>query len=410
MEQPTYEQCINECPNLEKVVSKDMWNYVTGCDRFTQSAMQERWDRNAKKNLKKIYPKHKSLTHAFLGFGKDKALIGVGAGPSLNNNIDHLGEIYRFNAQFTLNNQHFIIAASNHQFKPLLKKGIFPHFVFLTDGGDHIYDQLCTDIPKLGQASVLVATIFADHKTVRDWCGQGRNVCFTLPSSDNYQQMFKDIIGENPEPLVVGSGGNVLNNMFATGIRILHARYFMALGNDLSYPYNPDIEKRRQMFYADGDYSVNIKKGVDEAKDRYVWLGFKMRDNPFEPGKKIIDFAPVSTSRQMFVYKTWAELHVTSWASSAPNDPFIYFNCSESGIAGVLAHNYDSYELLEDPDNWYLIDEVLPKRWRTRSFLQAVNQFLEANLICRENIARESSVILSPHGMAGARSVAQSIR
>jgi len=383
MEQPSYQDCLKESPELEQVVPKRMWDYITGCDKFTQSTMKQRWVHNAKQNLKKLYPKHKSLTHSFLGFGRDKAMIGVGAGPSLNNNIDHLHQIYNFNSQFKLNDQLFVIASSNHQFKPLLKRGIFPHFVFLTDGGDHIYDQLCKDIPKLGQASILVANIYADYKTLRDWDRQGRCICFIVPGSDEYQNLFKDIIGQDPEPFSTGSGGNVLNSMFMAGMKILHARYFMAIGNDLSYPYDPDLDNRRKMFYADGDYSVNLKKGVDEAKDRFVWLGFKMRENPFQPGKKIIDFAPVSTSRQMFVYKVWIELHVTTWAATSP-DPFIYYNCSESGIAGVIAEKYDRRELMDDPSNWKMMDEIVPKRWRTLSLLQAANQFLEANLLCRE--------------------------
>lgn len=391
MPEPTYEQCLEECPELEKVIHKNMWDYVTGCDKFTQSLMESVWSKNAKKNLKRLYKKHGSLTQSFLGFGRDKALIGVGSGPSLNNNIDHLEEVYKFNARFTLQDQKFIIAVANHQFKPLLKRKIFPHFVFLTDGGSHIYDQLCTDIPKFGQSTILVASIYADHKTLAEWDRQGRLICFTIPSTEEYQEMFKKYTGEDPGPLTVSSGGNVLNNMFFTGLRILHARYFMALGNDLSYPYDPNLDKRRSMFYADGDYSVNIKKGVDEAKDRYVWLGYRMYDNPFQQGEKMIKFEPVSTSRQMFVYKLWIELHVTTWGKTHP-DPFIYFNCSENGILGVLAKEYEPRELMDDPNNWYLMDEVIPKRWRTRSFLQSVNQFLEANLICQQRRAIDTGV------------------
>jgi len=121
-------------------------------------------------------------------------------------------------------------------------------------------------------------------------------------------------------------------------------------------------------------------------------LGFKMRDNPFEQGKKIIDFKPVSTSRQMFIYKLWIELHVATWGLNK-EDPFYYYNCSESGIAGMLAHDYSSRDLLEDPDNWYLMDDVVPERWRTRSLFQAANQFMEATLVCRENDVKGLSVI-----------------
>ena len=403
MEQPNYKEFIDSCPEVEKVVDEQMWDYISRCDAFTRNTMDEVWKRNAKKNLKKLYPKHKSLTHSFLGFGKDKALIGVGAGPSLNNNINHLEKLYHFNSRFSLKDQYFIIATCNHQFKPLLNRGIFPHFVFLTDGGSHIYDQLCKDIPKLGQSSILVANIYGDHKTLRDWAAQGRHICFTLPMGEDYQKIFKDITGEDPTPFAVGSGGNVLNTMFSTGIKILHSNRFIALGNDLSYPYDPNIDNRRKTFYADGDYSVNIKKGVDEAKDRYVWLGFRMRDNPFQEGKKIIDLEPMSTSKQMFMYKIWVEIHAVSWANQT-DERFIYYNCSESGITGMMAKDKSSPKILEDPDNWYLMDDVIPKRWRTRSFLQAVNQFLEANLICRE---KDAGVIISPGRTDSVLSVGQ---
>jgi len=407
MSEESYSDCIETCPELAQVVPEQMWDYVTGCDNFTRNTYETLWDRNTKRNLKRLYRKHLGLPHAFLGFCKDKALIAVGAGPSLKNNIDQLEQVFKFNARFKLDEQPFVIAVCNHQFKPLLERGIFPHFVFLTDGGDHIYDQLCTDIPELGRATTLVASIYADHKTLVDWDNQGRMISFTSPSGKKYKKWFKKYAKADSGPLVVGSGGNVINNMFLTGMKILHSRYFIALGNDLSFPYDENIDTRRQMFYEDGDYSVNIKKGVDEAKDKFSWVGFKMRNNPFQANEKILEFEPVSTSRQLFVYKIWTELHVTSWATTQP-DPFIYYNCSEGGISGVLARDMNSKEAMDDPNNYYLMDEVVPKRWRTRSFLQAVNQILEARLICHGSDAK--NVILSPQAMAGVQSAGQIIR
>ena len=409
MSDKSYDELIEKYPVLEGVANKKIWDYLDKCNDYTVGLMEDVWKDNVKANLEKLYPKYKSIAHAFFDFGKDKSFIGVGAGPSLNNNIHHLDEVYRFNAQFRLEQQPFIISACNHQFKPLLKRGIFPHLVFLSDGGSHIYDQLCKDIPKFGQSTILIASIYSDHKTLMDWTKQGRTLCFTVPGQDLYQQMFKDIIGEDPAAFTVGSGGNVLNTMFTSSLKVLHSNYFMALGNDLSYPYDPKLEKRRSMFYADGDYSTNIKrKGADEAKRNFTWIGFRMRDNPFQQGRKIIDLEKVNTSRQMFIYKTWLETHVAMWEAD-PNIWFVYYNCSESGIAGVLAKDYDP-ELLDDPDNWYMLDDVVPKRWRTRSLLQAVNEFLEASLICREKNASPLNVIISPHEMAGANNIVQSIR
>jgi len=59
---------------------------------------------------------------------------------------------------------------------------------------------------------------------------------------------------------------------------------------------------------------------------------------------------------------------------------------------------------MHDPDNWYLMDEVVPKRWRTRTLLQAANQFLEASLICRE---KGANAIISPGRTDSVLSVGQ---
>ena len=402
-ERYTYDEMIEHNPMLEKVVSRRVWAYVEGCGRFTSERMADKWDKNFKKNLKHIYPKYGSVAGQFMGFAKDKAVIMVGAGPSFNRNKDDLKKVYDFNLQFKLKDQPFVIIASNHQFKPLLEMGIFPHFVMLGDGGGHVYDQLCTDIPPLGQNAVLITTMYADHKIIKAWTRQGRGCCFYIPTGEKYIKLFEEKTGEESFPVSLGQGGNIANAALLLTIKILQSLVFMVIGNDLSYPYDPDVDKRREMFYADGDYSTNIDRNVDEAKDRFQWLGFEMRDNPFEPEKKIIDFKPVGISRQLFIYKTWVETHAIAWAEMGIK--YHYYNCSEAGACGVLAKSFEINEMPKD-ENWYLLDEIIPKRWKTRSLMQAVNEFLEATLLCQMNEdAAGVNLLCSPTKMDIARTV-----
>ena len=377
-----FDDFIAQNENLEKVIPRGLWDYVEASGRMTAEHMGDKWVGNVEQNLLHLYKRHGSLSDNFLGFGQGKAVIMVGAGPSFNINKHHLKQIYEYNTQFELKDQPFIIIASNHQFKPLLKMGIFPHFVLLGDGGSHIYDQLNTKIPKLGKNSILIATLYADHKTVREWSNQGRPICFFLPQNEKYIEMFEKSTGDDPTNHMIGQGGNVVNAAFMLSLKMLRSRVFMVVGNDLSFPHNPNANKRREFFYADGDYTSNISRGVDEAKDKFMWLGIKMRDNPFEPGKKIVELEPVGVSRQLFIYKTWAETHAISWADS--DVAFHYYNCSEGGISGVMAHSYNSLEM-HKRENWYLLDDIIPKRWRTRSLLQAVSEFLEARILCQTN-------------------------
>ena len=407
MKNPSFDELISDNKTLENIIPRGMWEYVEASGKMTGDRMSEKWEKNFRANLKHIYPKFGSITKPFLGFGKGKATIFVGAGPSFNKNKEDLKKLYNLNIQFKIKDQPFIIVASNHQFKPLLNMGIFPHFVMLGDGGDHVYDQLCTDIPKLGEHAILLATMYADHNIIKDWTKQGRQVCFYIPSSPKYLKIFEEETGENGEIHSVGQGGNVGNACFILALKILHSRVFFALGNDLSFPHNPDVDERRNFFYADKDYSTNVSR-VDEAKDKFAWMGYEMHESPLLAGRHVINFKVAGTSRQLFIYKTWIETHAIAWSVS--ETPFFYYNCTEGGICGVMARSHNLMEMPKS-ENWYLLDEVIPSHWRTRTLMQASNEFLEANLLCQgeKNLDNATSrgVISLPGKMDTARIINQ---
>ena len=145
---------------------------------------------------------------------------------------------------------------------------------------------------------------------------------------------------------------------------------FLAVGNDLSFPLNDDIDKQRDGYYADGDYSTNAAvtgTGRDEAKVMKRWAGFNLTKSPIKLinpkglDRYNIELDLVGTSHTLWVYKTWLESTILR-TSVVPNLSLHYFNCTEGGILGVMTKDVD-YERFFDgddwrkPENWYLLDE-----------------------------------------------------
>jgi hypothetical protein len=112
-------------------------------------------------------------------------------------------------------------------------------------------------------------------------------------------------------------------------------------------------------------------------------MGFtNLHASEIMPGTLLYDIEPMGTSKQLWLYKLWIETQVAVWAEQAA---FQYYNCSESGILGLLVREYKAGDLMWDKDNWYLIDEILPERWRTRTLEQAFNEFIEVKLWQKQN-------------------------
>ena len=248
MSGPTYERFVEENSKLDQIVPRFVWEYMDGCNRLTKDSLTPLWEYNIRKNLKKLYRKHGSVIDHFAGLGINKAIIAVGAGPSFNINKNILKAVYRANLQYKLDDQPFIIIASNHQFKPLLEMGIYPHFVLLVDGGDNVYDQLCVDIPEIGRNAILLSSIHGSHKVLKEWDRQGRSICFFLNDSDMYKKLYKEIIKKDPDKIAFPQGGNVLITAWLLGMKLFGSSVFMCVGNDLSFKYDPSYDIRKNFF------------------------------------------------------------------------------------------------------------------------------------------------------------------
>jgi hypothetical protein len=384
-----YSHIIKKCPAFDGVISQKAWEHIGNANLKTTDWLKQVWGGNIKKNIKSgLWKRHGSLRDGCLGIAKNKALIGVGAGQSFNKNKDVLQTIVNADGIKDWEDRDFVIAASNHMYKPLLKMGIIPDFVSLVDGSDVVMNQLTEDVPQEGQNTILLVGLHCSPKVLNKWTEQGREMRFYMPATEGLSAIFNDLTKENAEDYEVLQGGNVLNTLFSIGLRYLHATTFMALGNDLSYPLVEDMDRQRKSYYADGDYSSNAKgtgTGRDEATANKKWLGFNLE--PALVGGHKITLDIVGTSPTLWVYKTWIESNVLLNAKGKMS--YHYYNCSEAGIAGVMNKDMELRdEELSKEDNWYLLDDVCP-RWHTTTLRSAAKQFLNAKEILWRRQAQE---------------------
>jgi hypothetical protein len=379
---PTHSELKKQSKLAADLIPANIWDGIHKVNEKSYNALTPMWQENIRANLSADCFKNQMGANELTGLGTDKAVIAVGAGPSLKNNIDVLKEISDICIESpNLDMQPFIIIASNHMYKPLLEKDIHPHFVMLVDGGDATYDQLCKDVPKKDK-TILLAPLQI-HPTIREsWIKQGRSVVWFHSMDDDAQKIYREYRDDDPKKIQLVFGGNVLNCMWALAIAYLKSKIYICVGNDLCFPREGKVKDKRKAFYVTGNYEVNIKNKRDEARSHFAWMGFgnlrrsSILDTTGRPvGHPTYDFNLVNMSHSHFTYKIWAESQIMLNADAPIS--WQYFNCSEGGSLGVMSKG-DSPEEMEKDDNWYLLDDKMPLRYRTRRLEDTVWQYLKA--------------------------------
>lgn len=390
----SYDEILKTHPELEGVISEKSWSFIGISDEATVNYLRKDWVKNVEKNINSKRFKRHGGVNDLIGFGKNKALVGIGAGASLNKNKHILKQIHDIDGVKYPDERDFIFIASNHMFKPLLKEGIIPDFVMVADASDVVLDQLTKDIPESGRNCILLAGLHCSARVLKRWEKQGRMIKFYITGSPGVAEKYEEITGKKRDRLLIAQGGNVLNSCWSMGVKFFNSSVFIALGNDLSYPLCKDIEDRRKGYYADGDYSSNIATDRDEAKhSKEGWMGFKLTRRKIAlPKHRMsmradelydIELNAAGTTGTLWVYKTWLETIVLA-NHNVDNLSYTYYNCSEGGISGVMCKD-DTIKGREDIENWFLLDSVC-KRWRTRMFEDAIEEFLYAKEILRWGI------------------------
>ena len=163
------------------------------------------------------------------------------------------------------------------------------------------------------------------------------------------------------------------------GIDRKNSEVFISVGNDLGFKCSTDKKQREKSFYAVGDYRTNILNKRDEAQSNLSWMGYDLYESRVAPGRLMYDLFPMGISGQLWISKTWLEVQATMWAGQKP---FRILNASEAGTLGVLYRSFEP-KAMEDRDNCYLIDEILPDNWETTTLERACRKFVEVKK-CQE--------------------------
>jgi hypothetical protein len=392
---------FDEFTHLHGVIHKEHFELVNKINVNTKGHLGPTWIENMEANAH-LWKKHPNLrTIAQDHIGKNKAVIGVGAGPSFNKNKDVFKQFVNADGVQDWEDRCFLTISSNHQFKPLLNMGVIPDFVLLVDAGTKgVYEQLCVDIPESGRNTTLITGLHCSPRIVEEWLRQGREICFFLSPMKELMETFQKKTGKNPKIHKIELGGNCLNGMWMISLSVLASGIFIGLGNDLSYPLLKTVEERREKYYADGDYTTNAHKtgsGRDEASVHKKWGGFSLERKPIITGRERynIRLDPVGTSYTLWVYKAWLETVMMLPKKEPEKHTWHYFNCSEGGILGVMARKLDS-ESMEKQENWYMLDEVT-KWYHTAMFEDAAKTVIQSR---RAALCQASP--LSQYGVQGA--------
>jgi hypothetical protein len=346
---------------LHGIVSKNNFDFICAVNKSTLDILGDEWTANIKRN-KKYWKKHGKVRD-MLGLGRNKAVIGIGAGPSYKKNVHVLKKYVIEDGVKPWEDREFITIAANHQFKPLLKEGIIPDFVLLVDAAHTLTDQLITGIPDSARNTQLITGIHASPEILRKWDAQGRGIVFYTTPADLIQNAAKKYGYRRYAENKLELGGNVLNGAFMIGTAIFQSSIFMGVANDLSFEIKDDVDEQRKSYYADGDYSTNAEvtgSGRDEGKSMKRWAGYKMERNRIitlnNKDRYNFELDIVGTSHTLWVYKTWLE--TTMMQQTQHPVELHYFNCTEGGILGVMARNDEDKEVMRTPENWYFLDEV----------------------------------------------------
>ena len=363
-----YNNLIELHPKVAAVLPEKVLAYMKGADKKTFDHLTPLWKKNINTNVKKHIPKWGWINEGFLGFGHGKAVIAVGSGSSLNKNKDLLKMICMVDGVKRLENQEFIVMASNHQIKDCLEMGIIPHFAMVADGSENLVKQM--DVGDLGRHTILIATVTTHPKVIAKWPGPVR---FVAQQNAVVRGFLKDAGMEMPKESCVVEGGNILNLSFILSIGLFQAPVWMCVGNDLSFPALDTVEDRRDSYYADGVYDTNLKSKRDEARNKFSWAGLEFQNDQFGLGN-YVNLNVVNTSPQLFIYKSWLESNsLILWDIG---QKFKLYNCTEGGILGVnVREGVTDYDGKFDAKNWCLLDELTGNNWRTRKLSDAVEEF-----------------------------------
>jgi hypothetical protein len=197
--------------------------------------LHQTWSKRTRENIPRFKKKNSIWTQDFKYYGEnEKAVVIVGASPSLANDVEKLKDL----------DDNFIIMCANSSLKFLLKNDIKPHYVVCVDTDDvDIPSHL--DIPNSEKITLLASTVVCG-KALDNWKGP----IYYLP----YYSIEKELRDKVRRRLgrAVPSGGNSMTSAFYVASIIFGSRTVIFAGNEYCFD-------KVKNYYADTDAAKQEK-------------------------------------------------------------------------------------------------------------------------------------------------------
>ena len=256
----------------------------------TTLRFNELWRKNfqANRNIIQKTPGVVALTQKFKGV----PAIVVGAGPSLDKNINLLGRAQG----------HSLILASDAALKPLLSQGVLPSIVVSLDPQEEIA-KFFQGVSHRGMTLIAPSII---HPRVLDlWEG---NVIFFHKHAPDIPALV-EIANQIPAIGRLTPGGSVLSIAYDLAFQS-GANPIMFIGQDLSYPRKKTHSRDSE------DANVGLGATLEKQRENIVY-------------ETDVNGRSLPTLKSMSVSKQWFDWAFTTWKRPGPTE---IINCSEAGI------------------------------------------------------------------------------
>jgi len=279
-------------------------------NKVTRTANERRW----KKNIQINKPHYIKGNPPLVGL----ATYLIGAGPSLDKNVDELKKI----------SKRGVIVCVDANFEYLINKGITPEYCVSIDASNKIY-KMVKKVMNKTKDTMLVCTTSANPKVVSKW--QGPVYFFSTPhprlqsKADEYFALSRYVVAKkeikpgeelmfnkNYKVVFAGAfanlpcGGNVTTSAHMFCITCLKASMVVFVGCDFSW-------EMASHFYSGRRHIANINKRTLDSPS------FDCIDSN---GKKVY------TNLSLHGYKRWHENVILQ-------NPTRHINATEGGILGI---------------------------------------------------------------------------
>lgn len=239
------------------------------------------WCRNYIEN-KKLGVKKFALTQ----LAKNKAVVLVGAAPSVSKQIDVLKTL----------DDNFIVVACNTVYKHLVLSGVKVDYVFVVEAQSHIKN----DVTIQDTNTKLIASQFVYPDVLKNW--QGEKWIYYVSGGKLFDRLMQN---ENIETDI--GGGNAISTAACWAYKYLCARDFILIGTSFC--------RYGDHYYFDGRSEEKI-------------CNFSNKDTKFKAADIygcLVDVTPAQ-----LMYKTWFERFIKEVSNAT------FTNSTEDGILGVV--------------------------------------------------------------------------